>query len=92
MSFGSSSCMPPMASTITTRFVHVEIVKPERAFCTGDGSDEGESGHVQVTVTFAEHGGETCITTQMLLEPAAERGRVVRVFGAGVPGPKARSI
>ena len=64
------------------RIIYDEIVKPERLVYTHGSGEEGDPGQFQVTVTFAEQGGKTKLTMQMLFESAAERDKVIKEFGA----------
>lgn len=64
------------------RIVYVEIVKPERLVYNHFSEDTDEPGQFHVTMTFAEQGGKTVLSMQMLFETAAERDRVVKEYGA----------
>jgi len=59
------------------KIVYVEIVKPERLVYTHTGGAQ-----FRTTVTFADQGGKTKLTVQMVFDSAAERERVVKKFGA----------
>jgi uncharacterized protein YndB with AHSA1/START domain len=57
--------------------VYIEIVKPERLV-----SSHVSTPKFRATVTFEEQDGKTNLTMRMVFETAAERERVVKVFGA----------
>lgn len=63
------------------QIVYDEVVKPERLVYTHGSGEEGDTGQFQVTVTFAEQGGKTKLTMQMLFASAAELDKV-KQFGA----------
>ena len=57
--------------------VYVEIVEPERLVYRHVSAPQ-----FQMTVTFADDGGKTKLTAQMLFESAALRDQTVKTFGA----------
>jgi uncharacterized protein YndB with AHSA1/START domain len=63
------------------KIVFIEVVKPERLVYSHSGEGEGESGQFHVTVNFAEQGGKTGLTLQMLFASVEERDKTIE-FGA----------
>ncbi len=59
------------------KVVYIEVVEPERLVYAHVSDPQ-----FQVTVTFAEQGGKTRLTSRMLFESAAQRDKVVKEFGA----------
>ena len=59
------------------KVVYVEIVEPERLVY-----DHVSGPQFRMTVTFADQGGKTIITAQMLFDSAALRDKTVKEFGA----------
>jgi uncharacterized protein YndB with AHSA1/START domain len=59
------------------KVVYVEIVEPERLVY-----DHVSGPQFRMMVTFADHGGKTSITAQMLFDSAALRDKTVKEFGA----------
>ena len=62
------------------RIMFVEVLKPERLVYK-HASDDAESVTFNVTVTFAEEGGNTRLKSRILF-PAAARTEVVKKYGA----------
>jgi uncharacterized protein YndB with AHSA1/START domain len=64
------------------KIVYTEVVKPERlVYFHGDDGETAEPDF-HVTVTFAEHEGQTKLTMQTLFTTAEQREMVVREYGA----------
>ena len=59
------------------KVVYAEIVEPERLVY-----DHVSGPQFRMTVTFADQGGKTNITVQMLFDSAALRDQTVKEFGA----------
>ena len=59
------------------KVVYLEIVRPERIVYSHVSGPQ-----FQMTVTFADDGGQTRLTAQMLFESAALRDKVAGQFGA----------
>ena len=59
------------------KVLYVEIVEPERLVY-----DHVSGPQFRMTVTFANQGGKTSITAQMLFDSAALRDKTVKEFGA----------
>jgi uncharacterized protein YndB with AHSA1/START domain len=64
------------------RIVYREIVKPERLVYTHGGGEQRGQPPFEVTVTFADLGGQTRLTLRSVFESGAERDRVVTEYGA----------
>jgi uncharacterized protein YndB with AHSA1/START domain len=73
----------PDGAAFPNRIVYDEIVPPERLVYTHDNDVDGVANNTfQVTVMFAEQGGQTTLTMRMLFPSAAARQRVVDEFHA----------
>jgi uncharacterized protein YndB with AHSA1/START domain len=59
------------------KVVYVEIAEPERLVY-----DHVSEPQFRMAVTFADQGGKTSITAQMLFDSAALRDKTVKEFGA----------
>jgi uncharacterized protein YndB with AHSA1/START domain len=70
----------PDGAGYRNKITYIEIVKPERLVY--NHGDQGTPGYFQVTVTFAEQGGKTRLTTRMLFQSVAERDSVVKTHNA----------
>ena len=64
------------------RITFDEIVKPERIVYRHGGGDDVEPVQFQTTVTFEELDRRTRLTMRALFPSAAERDRVIKVYGA----------
>lgn len=72
----------PDGKDYNNRIVFLQVVKPERLVYKHDPEKGAEPVNFQVTVTFAEEGGKTRLTMQMLFPSAAAREHVVNKYGA----------
>ena len=73
--------LAPDGTVFPNRVVYTEITRPERLSYLHDSDVDDDPRAFQVTVTFADLGGRTELTSRMLLASAEDRARVVG-FGA----------
>ncbi|MGA8028974.1 MAG: SRPBCC family protein [Bryobacteraceae bacterium] len=64
------------------KIVFLEVTKPERLVYKHEPEHGSEPVHHQTTVTFADEGGKTRLSMQMLFASAADRKYVVDTYGA----------
>jgi uncharacterized protein YndB with AHSA1/START domain len=73
--------LAPDGTVFPNRVVYTEVVRPERLAYLHDSDVDDDPRRFQVTVTFADLGGRTELTSRMLLATPEQRAQVVG-FGA----------
>ena len=72
----------PDGTDYPNRIIFDEIVPPERLVYTHDDDGRGAASAFRVTVTLAEQGAQTLLTSRMVFPTAAAREHVVTKFHA----------
>jgi uncharacterized protein YndB with AHSA1/START domain len=73
----------PDGTNYPNESVFIEVVKPERIVYSNGGGKKGDPGaQFQATWTFEAQGDKTKLTLRMVFPSAADRDRVVKVYGA----------
>ncbi len=71
----------PDGTVYPNRMTYVDVVRPERLVYLHDEGEENDPSQFHVTVTFADQGGKTKITSRMRFPSVAAREAVMK-FGA----------
>lgn len=71
-----------MGGNFPNLLYYTEVVPPERLCYTHGSGKENDPGEFEVTVTFAEEGGNTRLTMHSLFKTAEARNFVVNEYGA----------